>query len=193
MSAERRGSASTTAKRAVFIALLASVSSAASPGASPDASSRTMTPWPDTKSPTPSPAAWKASVSIPAERVFGASARACTVHRVAEWVQVKCPDLKTAAITELAGNEVDVTYYIEPPGDDRVPGAGHVTFRAARGDRRVFSFWTLGPGYDGPLTVIPAVVVQEFFAPGSAEPVLTLTDALHEPVATATHPRQPQW
>jgi hypothetical protein len=186
MPSDARNSAFLTAKRAGGFALLVALSSAASPDASPEVAS-----WPDTRSPVPAPAAWKSAESFSVKRVFGAKAGACTVRRIAEWVQVKCPELKTAAITELAGNDADVSYYIEPAGDDRVPGAGHVTFRARRGDRRVFLFWTLGPGYDGPLTVTPAVVVQESFSAGSAEPLLTMTDALHEPVGTRTHPRPP--
>lgn len=176
-------------KRSVQLLLLASVASAAPP----DAPSATAPSWPEAKSPTPSVAAWTAAESLPVKRAFGSKALACKVLRVAEWIQVRCPDVKAAAITELAGSDADVSYYIEPPGDDRVPGPGHVTFRARRGDRRVFLFWTLGPGYDGPLTVIPAVVVQESFSATSAEPVLTLTDALHEPVGTATRPRPPPW
>jgi hypothetical protein len=171
--------------RRLLSSVLASLVLAASSGGASDGGLE----WPAARSPAPTAFAWKGAPRIAVRRAFGVRARECAVHRVAEWVQVRCPKLKTPSITEPAGDKTGVAYHVDPPGDDRVPGGGHVTFPVRRGDRRVFLFWTLGPGYDGPLTVIPAVVVQESWPAGSAQPVLTLTDALHEPVGTATHPR----
>jgi len=142
-----------------------------------------------TKTPPPSVAAWKAARPSALERVFGVRARGCQVKRIEEWLNVRCPGFKAAALTQLGGNRNDVSYFIEPPGADRVPGPGQVTFPVRSGDRRVFLFWTLGPGYDGPLTVVPAVVLQQSWLLGSDSPSITLSDALHEPVATKTHPR----
>ena len=146
-------------------------------------------PWPTVKSAPPSVAAWKAAQPSELPRVFGVHAQGCKIKRIAEWLNVRCPDFKAAAVTQLGGNRNDVGYFIEPPAADRVPGPGQVTFAVRQGDRRVFLFWTLGPGYDGPLTVVPAVVVQESWLAGSDSPSITLSDALHEPVATKTHPR----
>jgi hypothetical protein len=143
----------------------------------------------NSRSPTPTEAAWSTTSSVSLERTFGAKARGCTVRLKAEWMRVRCPGLKTAAITQLGGNRAEVSYFIEPPGVDRVPGAGQVTFPVRMGERRAFLFWTLGPGYDGPLTVVPAVVLQAAWLAGAAEPSVTLSDALHEPVPTKTHPR----
>jgi hypothetical protein len=146
-------------------------------------------PWPTSTTPPPSVAAWKAAPASSFERVVGQRAPSCQIKRIEEWINVRCPDFKAAAVTQLGGNRGDVSYFIEPAGADRVPGPGQVTFPVRSGDRRVFLFWTLGPGYDGPLTVVPAVVLQESWLAGSDSPSITLNDALHEPVATKTHPR----
>lgn len=146
-------------------------------------------PFPIAKTSPPSVAAWKAAPSAAFERAIGSRAQSCQIKRIAEWINVRCPGFKAAALTQLGGNRNEVSYFIEPPGADRSPGPGQVTFPVRSGDRRVFLFWTLGPGYDGPLTVVPAVVLQESWLAGSDSPSITLNDALHEPVATKTHPR----
>ena len=152
-------------------------------------SNQTGAPFPATKTSPPSVAAWKAAPSAAFERAVGSRARSCQIKRIAEWVNVRCPGFKAAALTQLGGNRNDVSYFIEPPGADRLPGPGQITFPVRTGDRRVFLFWTLGPGYDGPLTVVPAVVLQESWLADGDSPSITLNDALHEPVATKTHPR----
>lgn len=146
-------------------------------------------PFPGSRTAPPSVAAWKSAQPSSGENVVGNLAQGCQIKRIQEWVNVRCPNFKAAALTQLAGSRNDVSYFIEPAGVDRLPGAGQITFPVRRGDRRVFSFWTLGPGYDGPLTVVPAVVLQESWLTDSASPSLTLNDALHEPVATRAHPR----
>jgi hypothetical protein len=145
--------------------------------------------WPTTRSKAPTKADWRATPTIQLPRSWGEKARSCDVKRIEEWLYVRCASFKAAAITELSGSRADVSYFIEPAGADRLPGAGQVVVPLRPGERRVFSFWTFGPGYDGPLTVVPAVVLQTAWAPAGAHPVITLTDALHEPVATKTHPR----
>jgi hypothetical protein len=144
------------------------------------------------RSKPPRQATWDAISVANLGRAYGARARACEVKLSVEWLRVRCPSLKTAAITQLGGNRGEVSYLIEPAGADRVPGAGQVTLPVRMGERRAFLFWTLGPGYDGPLTVVPAVVLQAVWPNGAEGPSVTLTDALHEPVATKTHPRAPE-
>ena len=43
-----------------------------------------------------------------------------------------------------------------------------------KGDRRVIRFWTFGPGYDGPLTVLPDFVLQEDWQSGAAPDMVAL-------------------
>lgn len=148
--------------------------------------------WPTARSTPPTAAAWHALAPVDWGRAYGEKAQRCELKLFAEWLRVRCASFKTSAITQLGGSRADVSYAIEPPGADRVPGAGELTFPVRPGERRVFMFWSLGPGYDGPLTVVPAVVLQTHWLAGSDEPSLTLTDALHEPVATKTHPRAPR-
>lgn len=148
-------------------------------------------PWPTTRTRPPSKADWESALPISA-RVYGEKARACEMRQHDEWLYVRCPKLKTSAITLLGGTRSELSYFIEPAGADRVPGAGQVVFPLRPGERRVLSFWTLGPGYDGPLTVVPAIVLQTTWLKDGLNPTITLTDALHEPVATKTHPRAPQ-
>ncbi len=152
------------------------------------AATEARSPWPTDRTPAPPVAAWQAVTQVGFGTIQGEKALSCEYRLIAEWLRVRCPQLKTAAITQLGGTRSDVRYAIEPPGVDRVPGAGELTFPVRPGERRVFMFWTLGPGYDGPLTVVPALVVQSHWLSGE-EPRITVTDALHEPVATKTHPR----
>lgn len=147
-------------------------------------------PWPTSPSAAPTVAAWKAAQPVTLPRVYGSHAKACEVRRIAEWLNVRCVD-KTSAVTQLGGDRTDVSYYVNPPGADRISAAGQATFPLRTGDRRVILFWSLGPGYDGPLTVVPSVVLQASWLKGQDTPYISLTDALHEPVATKTHPRVP--
>jgi hypothetical protein len=148
--------------------------------------------WPTERSKPPTAAEWQARMSVRMSHIHGEKAGQCDIRLIDEWLRVRCASFKTSAITQLGGARTDVKYAIEPPGADRVPGAGELIFPVRPGERRVFMFWTLGPGYDGPLTVVPAVVLQSHWLAGSMNPSITLTDALHEPVATKTHPRAPR-
>lgn len=145
--------------------------------------------WPTGSSAPPTAAEWEARMRVNLGRTYGDKAGTCDVRLIDEWIRVRCASFKTSAITQLGGANTGVHSAIEPPGADRLPGAGELIFPVRPGERRVFLFWTLGPGYDGPLTVVPAVTVQSQWLAGSENPSITLTDALHEPVATKTHPR----
>jgi hypothetical protein len=94
-----------------------------------------------------------------------------------------------AAITQLAGSALTTRRSIAPEGADRMPGGGTLLLAATPGDRYVFTFWTFGPGYDGPLTVVPAVQVQVSWLDGKTAPTLLLSDALYEPVPTGRNPQ----
>jgi hypothetical protein len=144
--------------------------------------------WPTAPSAPPTAAEWEARMRVNLGRTYGDKAASCDVRLNDEWIRVRCA-FKTSAITQLGGAHTGVQTVIEPPSADRLPGAGELIFPVRPGERRVFLLWTLGPGYDGPLTVVPAVVVQSQWLAGSENPSITLTDALHEPVATKTHPR----
>ena len=39
---------------------------------------------------------------------------------------------------------------LDPKSADGLPAGGELVFPVRPGERRVFSFWTLGDGYDGP-------------------------------------------
>lgn len=145
--------------------------------------------WTDARHPPPRPGDWHSAAGYRARRVTGRHASACEVHRLEEWLRVRCAELETSAITQIGGQRTGVSTWIAPAGDDRMPGEGQLTFPARRGDARVFLLWTLGPGYDGPLTVVPAVVVQQYWLEGADAPVVLLSDALHEPVTTKSNPR----
>jgi hypothetical protein len=177
----RRRSKPFVARALVTSLLLAAVADAASNDTPPL--------FTNARSQAPSQATWSATSPVILARAYGTRARGCEVKLSVEWLRVSCPGLKTAAVTQLGGDRREVSYFIEPAGDDRVPGAGQVTFPVRVGERRAFLFWTLGPGYDGPLTVVPAVVLQASWHSEADGPSVTLTDALHEPVATKTHPR----
>lgn len=94
----------------------------------------------------------------------------------------------TAAITEVGttegrGTSSDVQFNLDPAAEDGMPREGEVVFELFEGERRVFSFWTFGDGYDGPLTVIAGVVVQA--SRTKATTTLLLHDALNQPIRTA--------
>jgi hypothetical protein len=177
----------TFAKSSVCLVLFSTLADAASDDSRHD----TRGAWPSDRSKAPPTAAWRDAKPVSLPRVSGERASGCEIKVIAEWLRVRCDNFRVSAITELGGTRTDVNYVIEPPGVDRLPGAGELTFPVRPGERRVFLVWTLGPGYDGPLTVVPAVVVQSHWLAGDAGPSITCTDALHEPVATKTHPRAP--
>ncbi len=146
--------------------------------------------WPDTSTDAPSSQEWHGAEAALPTRSVGVRASNCRVRRVREWASIRCFGMPTSAITQLGGMQKGVSFHLDPPGEDRLPREGVLVFPLRRGDRRVFSFWTLGDGYDGPLTVIPAVVVQADWQ--GEHPALLLHDALSEPVRTARGERRKQ-
>jgi hypothetical protein len=120
--------------------------------------------------------------------VTGEGAAACRAYQVREWLRVSCPDLSTAAVQLVGGEAKDVYFHIEPQHSERrgLPGGGEFVAAIRKEETRVIQFWTFGPGYDGPLTVIGSVVFQQVWSEEQAEPTLILADVLHEPVRTKT-------
>jgi hypothetical protein len=99
------------------------------------------------------------------------------VLRVREWIRVSCPDLVTASLSHLGGTPTGMSFWIDPPRegkDAKLPAGGEVMFPMRRGDRRVVQFLSFGPGYEGPLTQLPALVVQELWLEGAKGPELLL-------------------
>ena len=130
----------------------------------------------------PSAAEWKGAPSVTAERSIGALSQRCVAHTLRGWLSVRC-DFPVSAMTQLGGSRNGVTFVGASPDARQLPQSGTVRFPAS-GAPRVFLFWTLGEGYDGPLTVIPAVVLSSEGGP-DGQPHFRLHEALHEPVATA--------
>lgn len=138
---------------------------------------------PEPLAPAPTSEVWSKTPVLTPRRAVGPRARACQVQAVGEWFKVRCLGLATSAITELGGNSQNVYLHLDAPNDDGLPREGVIVFALQPRARRVFSFWTLGDGYDGPLTVIAGVVVQAYWQ--GNEPVVLLHDALNQPVRTA--------
>ncbi len=145
----------------------------------------------------PDPQAWAHAATVTPTRISGARSAACQVRRIDSWLKVRCPELATSAITQLGGSSDNVFLQLDPTADDGLPRAGELVARMEPSDVRVFSFWSVGEGYDGPLTIIASVIVQAEAVPGQ-EPSVLLHDALNEPVRTAQselrrrQPPQPQ-
>lgn len=133
--------------------------------------------------PPPTSEAWSKAPLIAPRRAVGPQARACQVQAIGEWFKVRCTGLVTSAITELGGNSQNVYLHLDAPNDDGLPREGVVVFALPARERRVLSFWTLGEGYDGPLTVIAGVVLQAYWQGG--QPIVLLHDAFNQPVRTA--------
>jgi hypothetical protein len=67
-----------------------------------------------------------------------------------------------------------VAFWITPSkGSSEMTRGGEVLLPLRRGDRRVIQILTFGPGYDGPFTLLPAIVVQEQWLEGDAAPTVT--------------------
>ena len=65
----------------------------------------------------------------------------------------------------------------DPPREGeggKLPAGGEVQFPVRKGDRRVIQFLSFGPGYEGPFTQLPALVVQELWLADASVPVLVL-------------------
>lgn len=138
--------------------------------------------------PLPTVADWSTSTPFAFSRVAGLRASTCVAARVREWVRVRCPTLRASAITQLGGSSADTYLSISPPGRDGVPEGAEVVLPLRPKERRVIMLWGLGPGYDGPLTVVPALVLQTDWS--GAVPMVALYDAVHEPVRTARGERR---
>ena len=134
------------------------------------------------RSPKPSKAEWRAAAHVTPARLQGRQAAHCAIVQVREWLRVWCDGFRVAAVTHLGGSSAGEELSLSPPDTRGLPTAGGAWFPLNRGESRAVLFWTLGEGYDGPLTVIPAVVVQTDYL--GAEPRVLLHDALHEPVRT---------
>jgi hypothetical protein len=148
----------------------------------------TLRDFPGSRSASPDSAEWKAAPELELSRRVGALAKQCAAKQVREWVRVRCASLQVSAITQLGGNSEGARLRLDPKLPDGLPTGGELVFPIRAGERRVFLFWTLGEGYDGPLTVIPALVVQSEWL--GQVPVLVLHDALNEPVRTAQSERR---
>lgn len=125
---------------------------------------------------TPTTAEWRDAPEVAPTR-RGPRAAACKTYRVREWVRVACSDLVTSAIATLGGTVVGNAFWIDPQTDGKdgkLPSGGEVLFPIRRGDKRVIQILTFGPGYEGPLTQLPAIVVQEHWLDDEERPVLTI-------------------
>lgn len=150
-------------------------------------------PWAATaageRQPQPSEAEWSSATVVSATRATGERSPKCQLRHLRLWLEIRCAEMPVAAITQLAGPESGTRRRIEPEGEDRMPGAGTLRLRLTRGVSRVFTFWTFGPGYDGPLTVVPAVEVQIAWWPEQDAPTVITSDALYEPMPTGRNPQ----
>jgi hypothetical protein len=145
---------------------------------------------PRAQSVAPNAAEWAAAPEIEVSRRTGPSAKRCETRLVREWLRVRCASLRVSAITQLGGSGEGARLRLDPKSADGLPAGGELVFPVRPGESRVFSFWTLGEGYDGPLTVLPALVVQSEWS--GERPVIVLHDALDEPVRTAQSERRRQ-
>lgn len=130
----------------------------------------------DKESKKPTPEEWRDAPVVAPTRM-GPRAKACTVSRVREWVRVSCPDLVTASIGVLGGTSTGYAFWIDPPKegkDAKLPAGGEIQFPVRKGDRRVVQMLTFGPGYEGPLTQLPALIVQEHWLDDADGPTLTV-------------------
>lgn len=137
----------------------------------------------DKTSAPPSASAWKTASVLTPQRVAGKHSAACRVLQLGQWYNVRCAGLATSAITQLAGEELGVHFSLDPAADDGFPREGEVTFALRDAQSRAFSFWTFGEGYDGPLTVMAAVVVQARRHAGVTS--VLIHDAFNQPIRTA--------
>ncbi|WP_437594291.1 hypothetical protein [Sorangium sp. So ce1000] len=130
-------------------------------------------PFPVEPSKQPTAAEWKAAPRVRLSRT-GPAAAGCRSYRAREWLRIRCPELIISAISLLGGKAEGVAFWIDPPrGDSELPRGGEVMFPIRRGDRRVIQILTFGPGYDGPFTLLPAIVVQEQWLDDEPAPTVT--------------------
>lgn len=172
------------------LCLLAASSAALQPAPEAAKSAAESRDFPAVASGSPKPAEWQSSQPFDVSRRVGSVSAHCETRRVREWIRVRCPALRVSAITQLGGSAEGARLNLDPKSADGLPAGGELAFPIRPGESRVFLFWTLGEGYDGPLTVIPAIVVQSEWA--AAQPVIVVHDALNEPVRTAQGERRRQ-
>ncbi len=131
---------------------------------------------PTEESKKPTPEEWRDAKEVQPTRM-GPRAKDCHVYRVREWVRISCPDLVTATIAVLGGTATGYAFWIDPQKegkDAKLPAGGEIQFPVRKGDRRVVQMLTFGPGYEGPLTQLPALVVQEHWLDDEVEPIMTI-------------------
>ncbi|WP_437747481.1 hypothetical protein WMF39_22245 [Sorangium sp. So ce1504] len=130
-------------------------------------------PFPPEPSRQPTAAEWKAAPRVRLSRA-GPAAAGCRAYRAREWLRIRCPELTVSAISLLGGKSEGVAFWIDPPrGGSELPRGGEVMFPIRRGDRRVIQILTFGPGYDGPFTLLPAIVIQEQWLEDEPAPTVT--------------------
>ncbi|WP_437994323.1 hypothetical protein [Sorangium sp. So ce145] len=130
-------------------------------------------PFPPEPSKQPTAAEWKAAPRVRLSRA-GPAAAGCRAYRAREWLRIRCPELTVSAISLLGGKTEGVAFWIDPPrGGSELPRGGEVMFPIRRGDRRVIQILTFGPGYDGPFTLLPAIVIQEQWLEDEPAPTVT--------------------
>lgn len=141
-------------------------------------------------SPRPSAKEWREATEVTLDRVVGKRAKQCTAWQVREWFKLHCTGKPTAAINLVGGEPRDLYFWVEPPSEDdsseRMPRDGEVVMAVRPGTQRVIQFWTFGPGYDGPLTVLGDVILQQKWEEDDPSPAFILSDTLVEPIRTAT-------
>lgn len=130
-------------------------------------------PFPPEPSKQPTAAEWKAAPRVRLSRA-GPAAAGCRAYRAREWLRIRCPELTVSAISLLGGKSDGVAFWIDPPrAGSELPRGGEVMFPMRRGDRRVIQILTFGPGYDGPFTLLPAIVIQEQWLEDEPAPTVT--------------------
>ncbi|KYF74227.1 hypothetical protein [Sorangium cellulosum] len=130
-------------------------------------------PFPAEPSRQPTAAEWKTAPRVRLSRA-GPAAAGCRAYRMREWLRIRCPELTVSAMSLLGGKTEGVAFWIDPPrGGSELPRGGEVMFPLRRGDRRVIQILTFGPGYDGPFTLLPAIVVQEQWLDDEPAPTVT--------------------
>ena len=147
--------------------------------------------WPKVEkhSPRPSGKEWKEATRVELDRTSGERSKKCSAWRVREWFKLHCSGKPTAAINLVGGEARNVYYWVQPPEEgaaEQMPGDGEVVMAVLPGTQRVVQFWTFGPGYDGPLTVLGDVILQQKWEEDAPAPTFILTDTLVEPIRTAT-------
>ncbi|MFZ5890740.1 MAG: hypothetical protein ACOY0T_06780 [Myxococcota bacterium] len=169
---------------------LFSASTRASNPTSAGSASALALAWPQENTPEPHAPDWDSLAAVPVAmtRVVGARASACIASRFHEWLRVRCPALRVSAINQVGGDTAGTRFAIDAPGSDGVSQGGEVVLPLRPRERRIVMFWSLGPGYDGPLTVVPGLVLQSDWS--GSTPFIGLYDAVHEPVRTASSERR---